>query len=406
MLALILEMQSPRLVGDTRLSLAVFAIGIFTLLLTRMKATVRNIHLAFRWPIAALFAYCVWCMVSVVWSATPSDTVLQAGLLLISLIVALSYAEIPPVVLAQELVRVAVILAVVSWVMVPVLPHIAVLPDITWRLNGPMQHSQRLALVMGAAFVMTIVLSFKHVPFFKTRGREISAMVFLAATLTATQTRANTAFVLIICVLLWYIKLEGWKKLMAVGAAVVLAWGIVANFDDLLSAVGRDGSNTLTLTGRTVIWTNAIAMIQEHPVLGYGFSSFYSPLTQHFFSSGYVAPHAHNTWINATFETGLIGAALLSLFFLGVLFTDRGRKPTTGYAWPLMLFVMMCGLMGVVYGGKVGTFWILGVVVAAQALHQRWQWGLTGVDSAVLEGVDVSPRIKQIPERVIPQRGT
>ncbi|WP_161594143.1 O-antigen ligase family protein [Microbacterium sp. RG1] len=291
--------------------------------------------------------------------------------MIVGLLVAISYAEIPPVVFVQEVVRVAIILAIVSWLMVPVLPHVAVLPDITWRLNGPMQHSQRLALVAGFALLLGLAMMLRSVPFLASRRRELGALVLLGLTLAATQTRANTAFVLIICVILVFFRIPGWTKIFAVLAAGLIIWYIVANFDELLASVGRDGSNTMTLTGRTVIWTNAISMIEVHPVFGYGFASFFSPLTAHFFSSGYVAPHAHNTWINATFETGLVGSAILSVFLLGALLSDRGSKLNSGYVWPTVLFAMLCGLMGIVYGGKIGTFWVLITIMVAQATHQR-----------------------------------
>ncbi len=157
---------------------------------------------------------------------------------------------------------------------------------------------------------------------------------------------------------------------MLLAASGAAAWVTFANVDWLLGLVGREGSNTATLTGRTTIWDSTLQLIPDHPWIGHGFGTFYSPLTRDFFSSGYIAPHAHNTWLNALFETGAVGTALLSLFLLAGLLWGGGAHRTNIYAWPLALFVTLCGLTGVVFGGKLSTLW---VIVAAMLAQSAWE---------------------------------
>ena len=111
-------------------------------------------------------------------------------------------------------------------------------------------------------------------------------------------------------------------------------------------------------------------MIRENPIHGYGFSSFYSDLTQNFFSSGYIAPHAHNTWINSTFETGLVGAGLLSLFMVVSLWYNNSTSHPT-FASFVMIFAMLCGLTGLVFGVKVSTLWIITAILVAQEVANK-----------------------------------
>lgn len=105
-LALILELKSPRMgSGDFRITLAVFAVAVNILLLHRMRDAIQNLGALITWPTAALTAYCAWVLSSAFWSRNPGETLLQSGLIISGLVVAASYAHIPPVILAREFTR-------------------------------------------------------------------------------------------------------------------------------------------------------------------------------------------------------------------------------------------------------------------------------------------------------------
>ena len=59
-----------------------------------------------------------------------------------------------------------------------------------------------------------------------------------------------------------------------------------------------------TLTGRTLLWAKSWEMIQERPILGYGFISFrdYGPQDW-----DVRTVHAHNEWITEWFQLGFVG---------------------------------------------------------------------------------------------------
>lgn len=366
--ALILEVQSPRLAGDIQASPLLFAGIASTALILRLRQTGTSARLLGSPPLFLLATYCGWCILSSFWSATPQESIVQGVLLLIALLFAASLSNIPGPIFALELVRISVLLALISWAMVPLLPQIAVLPDVVWRLNGPMEHSQRLALFVGAGIVtLTHIAAGRN---FKQLSRHAGAAYFviLAITLVATQTRAFSAFTAIVVGLILIGRLRPWQQTGIAITLVAVTITIVRNWDQVLVLVNRDGTNTMTLTGRTTIWENAIKMIAEHPVIGYGYSSFYSDLTRGFFRGGYIAPHAHNTWINSWFETGLVGVVLLTAFMVAVLLYRPNGAATLGAA--LMLLSALCGLMGIVFGGKLSTLWVIVAVAVAQSVRE------------------------------------
>ena len=358
----------PR-VGGLRLNLLVFVALMYVLLLHRFRSVVRNITTLFLWPVAALAAYCFWAFLSLAWSPVPSESAAQAGLLAGALVLAVSYADIPVVHLAREFARVATFVALISWLLLVIAPNVAVQPDVTWRLNGAMGHEQRLALVVGAAIVLWVALRLNGTRVFKSQALDVFALVLLGATLLATQTRANTVYVLVVVGALVYLRTRPPVKVLLLSVFAAFVVWLTLNFNDVMASLEREGSNTATLTGRTTIWEGALAMVPAHPWEGYGYGSFYSPLTAHFFAN-YIAPHAHNTWINALFETGIIGVTLLSMFLLGGLAAGHVSKSNL-YAWPIVLFVCLCGLTGVVFGEKLSTLWIIAAAMVAQVAWQR-----------------------------------
>ncbi len=203
--AIVLEMQSPRLGGELRTAVAAFLLLGYLFWLGNVREFDKQFGLSLRWPLLPLTLYVTWCGLSLFWTTEPVETATESLLLAVGVfLVAVPAASIPARVFAGELVRVAVVLAAVSWVMAALVPSVAVLPDITWRLNGPMQHSQRLALVMGAAIIVASVLRRQGEQVFASVKRDRLALLLLALTLLATFTRANSAAAMIVVFAIFY----------------------------------------------------------------------------------------------------------------------------------------------------------------------------------------------------------
>lgn len=368
LLMIMYEFQSPRLFGDMRFaSTAVTALAAL-FVLVRMPLIIRRARTLTTPPLLFLLLYYLVNCASFMWSYDPSNSLLHGVTLVLFLLLATSYSGCDSDEFAGELITVVVSLAVASWAMVLLAKNIAVLPDIVWRLNGPMMHPQRLSLILSLAIICLTLLKVRESDVIQGK-LWLFYMLVLLTTIAATQTRAFTFFcaVTVGYILFWHVNLL--LRLAMVSAFVIAAFLAFINWDIVLDAISRDGSNTMTLSGRTVAWENAIAMIKDQPLLGYGFASFNTSLTQHFFASGYIIPHAHNTWINATFETGLLGGGLMTLFMASVLINRRFFNPS--YSEAMMIWVILSGLTGLIFGGKINPSVALVIMFIAQLSYQN-----------------------------------
>jgi len=319
-------------------------------------------------PLIFFTLYLIINCISFAWSYDPLNSLLHGATLFTFLLLATSYANVDSDEFAGEVVRVIVAIAVLSWVMVVLAKNVAVLPDIVWRLNGPMMHSQRLSLILSLAIICLTLLKVRSSA---AIGRRAWAayLAILVVTLVATQTRAFTFFCIVTVgyIIFWHVSILSRVALLSAFIASVSA--VLFNWEKVLESISRDGSNTMTLSGRTVAWENGIAMIQESPLLGYGFASFNTDLTRDFFASGYIIPHAHNTWINAAFETGVIGAGLMTTFMLAVLVNRKFFRPS--YSEALVLWVILSGLTGLILGGKINPSAAIVMIFIAQTSLQN-----------------------------------
>jgi len=102
---------------------------------------------------------------------------------------------------------------------------------------------------------------------------------------------------------------------------VVVAMGVagflVLEPERAFALFGKDA----TLTGRTKIWAAALRRIHERPALGWGYGAvwddkdLWAPLAKISHDAGFVARHAHSSWIEQALGLGVTGLALWSLWF-------------------------------------------------------------------------------------------
>ena len=106
--------------------------------------------------------------------------------------------------------------------------------------------------------------------------------------------------------------------LVLAGAALAaIAEGTVVGA--VLAAFGKDD----TLTGRTYLWSEGMAVFAERPLAGVGYAAFWvqgfahaERLWAEFFIASRTGFHFHNTWIASLVEVGVVGTAALAIAFL------------------------------------------------------------------------------------------
>ena len=138
--------------------------------------------------------------------------------------------------------------------------------------------------------------------------------------------------------------LTTWLAVVAVAAVAAV---IALQPDLFLGLLGKDA----TLTGRTKIWAAIWRLIQQRPLLGYGYGAVWSdetgwgPLQWIVKQAGFTPQHAHNSWLEQWLGLGLVGLVAWSLFFTSTLAKTVWAVFTHKGALLVFPFLIVYGLM-------------------------------------------------------------
>ncbi len=101
-------------------------------------------------------------------------------------------------------------------------------------------------------------------------------------------------------------------------AAFALIFIIIGTFMPLLGKIPIKGlpqmlGRTETLTDRTEIWNSLLPYAQKHFILGYGYGGFWTTSLR-----TSIASHAHNGYLDAILNLGIVGLILLIVFLIKI----------------------------------------------------------------------------------------
>jgi O-antigen ligase len=180
---------------------------------------------------------------------------------------------------------------------------------------------------------------------------------------------------------------------------LLLGLGVLAMFIISVTPLGtylQTYQGSSTLTGRTVIWGNAITAMKTSPILGRGYLATYfswentSGLTQ-------GAVHVHNGFLEVAYNNGALGELLLlTVHFLMVrnIFSSmktckilRSLRPASEQAWHAYILTIGClglyihtfiqGLLGGHFGGRCMSPYMLWLsLVMLSAVVRRVSEGM------------------------------
>jgi O-antigen ligase len=342
-----------------------------------------------RLPWAAV-AYTALALVSIAWSQWRVATIITWLLLAAVTVNALFIAH---VLTWREIVRalasafkwiLGLSLALELWVSLvlqhALLPNFADVPpgkiDPQWYwVRDNLFDGGRLQGIVGNANLLGIISLFAIITFgvlyaARVRWRTTLALwtllaayfLFRAASATAYACAAAAAVVLLVALLMRRATTpRGRTRIytLAIGGGLVL--GAAAWFlrEPLLGLIGRSAD----LTGRSSkIWASVIDRWHQHPLFGNGFSSPWLPSDPAF--AGWIKDHditvfhAHNMWLDALMQLGVLGAILIAIAFLSLVWrswffaVDRPRWDLTsdrGYS-PLTLLPSLFAVVLLVQG--------------------------------------------------------
>ncbi len=340
---------------------------------------------------------CMWCLISFVWAIDPSIAFRRAlGMYIILLAVAWSIQSLGA---ARSLHAIYLLLAgalIVSFISVALssmsIFSFAVHPSDemdaslvgAWR--GVFLHKN----VAGAVMVHAAVFFFHHAINMKRKADWLffaMSMIFLYFTKSKTSL-GWFALVLSFGLLFRYLAIRRANIiftiifLIIVASLGVFAWALW----DRVLAFFSDAEN---LSGRIGIWTSLLPYIEQHPLLGSGYGSFWaigfdSPIFE-LAREDYVAAvgHSHSGYIEVFLTTGAIGFSLAMIALIIVPFYRFVTAMHQDARLAAMLFSIW--LFGILQNFTEAQFfaadkqsWIF-VVVAITIMHNRfvlWRKGM------------------------------
>lgn len=261
---------------------------------------------------AVVVLYLLYCLVSAAWSVDTSNTVFQTSLLALGWAASVALRTVDVRELARVFLVVALIVAIASFAAILV-PGMAFQPG-TGELRGVLNHQLRLGMVMSLAVglgVLSWINGDRSRVLPQSGGVVVLGALLIAGCLIAAYARLYTFFVFLALLLAVAAVMRRWSRVLTVIFVLALIVLIYTNAPTLIALVAG-GDPTDTLTGRTVVWARTQIAIDQGTPWGYGFGSFGSDSFASFWGN-YRAPHAHNSFLQAQFETGIVGFSLVVL---------------------------------------------------------------------------------------------
>jgi len=214
------------------------------------------------------------------------------------------------------------------------------------RYSAAGQHSVNLGLILAIGMPIAWYLAIQKDNTYRLEKwmRVVNFLYLPVASIGIALTGSRGAMIAALPTLFFILPtlgiLKPWARALFLVLAICGAYAATllvpqSSIDRLATAYSEltGGGN---LTGRTLIWNDAINRVMENPVLGIGSDAF-SSISQ----SGLVA---HNSFLSVWVETGIIG---LVLFLSILLIATRHVFTLPKLERRLWLMVLTCWLLGV-----------------------------------------------------------
>jgi exopolysaccharide production protein ExoQ len=258
-------------------------------------------------------------LLSSLWSVDPQTTMLRSILYLFAAVGAIGIAGTLEVgEFMDVLCLTCAFSAAASILLLAISPDTALLlvgnasGDFSVDFRGIFSHKN----ILGQAMMAGALASLHNIRV-SGRRRPRDAVMLILFTIVALLSKSATSFMVIFafCSLDGIIAIYhkgGAARIMAIFATVflvpVMAFGTLFP-DSFLEMIGKDP----TLTGRTELWAYVLADIAKKPLLGWGYSAFWSPNDPAAVEISTIlkwyVPQAHNGLLEMLLNVGIVGTA-------------------------------------------------------------------------------------------------
>ena len=355
----------------------------YLIVLCRLFVTPRLYLSSFR-SLALLIPLMAYTMLSVMWSSAPDLTLRRSLFFLLSTLIAFILATDFNLLELMQLFAIASLVHIVlCGALLVVAPHMLYSPSDPHSLKGLTTHKNFFGLEIGLA---TLALFLVPIPRLEKLRYPLGLIAFVllycshsAGSLVATLGALATLPWLLI------LRLPPTQRVPAIlaGGAVLLAaaYWVAERISLLPTLLAKDA----TLTGRTELWSLVIIAIKAHPLLGYGFDSFWQGLQGDSLtiirSVGWLVPTAHNGYLDLLLSTGWVGVLLFVPFCIQTIarclrfvYDDASLIPpyTRLFPFALLVFLLIYNLNESALLTRSGMPFMLWVAVSTSiALRQR-----------------------------------
>ena len=259
-------------------------------------------------------------------------------------------------------------------------------PDMSYWVYGDLFNGGPIQGFPGnrnpLAFIALLLILCLLVKWMSTYKNTTSTIIWLIISIvTIALTRSGTVTVaVIICMaiamsfgLVKSVTRPHRPALISLITSLTLTGAVIALFNRL--AITDFLGRSPDFSGRGDIWKALVPMWSQHPILGWGFTIGYQddvPVFSNFIRRGDGTPttQAHNSFIEALFQTGIIGVSILSVavatvffgtFIYAVRHIDESRRVVMPAMIASALIIQSTVESRLLFEGN----WILFVILAA-----------------------------------------
>jgi O-antigen ligase len=282
-------------------------------ILTRLYTNRRRI-LGASHTIASFVPIMLFCVVSAAWSAGPESTVRRAIILaiytLIGFVLGVDFeiGELMRLLAAACLIHVA--LCAIFFVVAP--SNLYSSSDVH-SFKGLTIHKNVFGFEQGLALLVFLFVPFRRFPKLRFPLCAVSC-VLLILSHSAGSLAATVCALALLPLLFFIVHIRGTDKIPIILLSLVAISGACIALFMNASVIPALFSKSADLTGRTELWSLLLVAIGHHPLLGYGYDSFWQGLQGDSLaiirSVRWFVPHAHNGYLDLLLGTGFVGAAL------------------------------------------------------------------------------------------------
>jgi O-antigen ligase len=315
-----------------------------------------EVSLKMRFHDCVFILYIAYILTSAAWSVSYGDSIFGAAIVLTLLLISILVSRVEVEIVIKSVLMFAMFAAAISILMMLLVPDIAYQPKSSTgvdELRGVFKHQLRLGAFMSiaACFIVLAVLNGSiKVVFFKRWAFIVLGMILILTVLYLSRTRLYAVAALLSLMLTIGLSRQGllrWATYAFIGYGSLVVWYTYQGLLEYLERIGFDTS----LTARTLIWSRTLGAINEQNYwFGYGYDSFVNSQFDYLFPGEYRPAHAHNSFLQAQFETGAVGLSILIVLICSQFLSIAGAKRCTGHRYSYALFLLIFNLLGSMVG--------------------------------------------------------